>query len=162
MGVQAGASRACFSPRRRHSCRMSISPDFLCRVATAAAVATVLASCQTTSAPPDRFAQADRDGNGTLSAEEVTEYFVGGVFDERDTNKDGKITKEEWNPQMDAAEMKEFVLRDTNKDGVVTREEAIVYARRQGLYAQVTRKADTNKDGVVSRAEAVAYYASKE
>lgn len=141
---------------------MSTLPDFLCRVAAAAAVATVVSACQTTSAPPDRFAQADRDGNGTLSADEVTEYFVGGVFDERDTNKDGKITKAEWNPQMDAADAREFAARDTNKDGVVTREEAIAYARSQGVYAQATRAADTNKDGVVSREEAVAYYASKE
>jgi len=74
---------------------MSTSPDSLCRVAAATAVAAVLASCQTTSAPPDRFAQADRDGNGTLSADEVTEYFVGGVFDERDTNKDGVVSREE-------------------------------------------------------------------
>jgi hypothetical protein len=127
-----------------------------------AAVATLgLVACQS-STPPDRFAQADGDGSGTLSPAEVSDYFVGGVFDERDTNKDGRITKAEWNPQMDAADAREFAQRDTDGDGAVTRAEAIAQARKAGLYAQVTREADANNDGVVTREEARAYYASKE
>jgi hypothetical protein len=140
---------------------MMMSPALLTRSTAAALAALAFVSCQS-STPPDRFAQADGDGNGTLSPAEVSDYFVGGVFDERDTNKDGKITKAEWNPAMDAAESKEFDLRDANRDGVVTRAEATAFARRQGLYASVTREADTNKDGVLTREEARAYYASKE
>lgn len=140
---------------------MMLSPAFLTRSAVAALAALVFVSCQS-STPPDRFAQADRDGTGTLSPAEVSDYFVGGVFDERDTNKDGRITKAEWNPQMDAAEAKEFAQRDANADGVVTRDEAMSFARKQGMYASVTREADTNKDGLLTREEARAYYASKE
>jgi hypothetical protein len=131
------------------------------RSAAAALAALAFAACQS-STPPDRFAQADGDRNGTLSEAEVTIYFVVGIFEARDTNKDGRISKAEWNPQMDAAEAREFAKRDANGDGFVTREEATAYALKAGLYAEDLRAADTNKDGVVSRAEAVAYYASKE
>ena len=132
------------------------------RAAAAAAAALACASCQTTTEPPDRFAQADRDGSGALNSAEVTEYFVGSIFDERDTNKDGHITKAEWNPQMDSAEAREFAKRDANNDGIVTRQEAVAYALAAGVYAADIRAADTNKDGLVTRDEARAYYASKE
>lgn len=134
----------------------------LCRAAAAAAVVLACASCQTTPPPPDRFALADRDGNGVLDASEVTDYFVGTIFEERDTNKDGRITPAEWNPQMDAAEAREFAKRDADKDGVVTRQEAVAYALAAGVYADDIRAADTNKDGLITREEARAYYASKE
>jgi len=138
-----------------------MSPLISSRPALAAVAALVLASCQSATAP-DRFVEADRDGSGALSPAEVSDYFVGGVFDERDPDKDGKITKAEWNPQMDASEAREFAARDANGDGIVTREEATAFARKAGLYAADTRKADTNRDGSVSREEARAYYASKE
>jgi len=131
------------------------------RGATALAVAVVLASCQS-STPPDRFAQADRNGDGTLSPDEVTEYLVSGIFEARDTNGDGSITKAEWNPQMDAAEAREFDRRDANKDGVVTRAEAITYAKATGVFESDFRAADANRDGKVTRDEVRAYYASKE
>lgn len=120
-----------------------------------------LVSCQSTT-PPDRFVMADRDGNGFLNADEVSDFYVGGVFDARDTNKDGKITKAEWNPEMEAAESREFARHDANGDGVVTRDEAMAWARKGGTYAAVVKEADTNKDGLVSRDEAMAYFASKE
>jgi hypothetical protein len=141
---------------------MMTSPAPLSRAAAAAVSALALASCQSTTTPPDRFAQADRDGSGALNSAEVTEYFVGTIFDERDTNKDGHITKAEWNPQMDAAEAREFAKRDANNDGLVTRQEAVAYALAAGVYADDIRAADANKDGLVSRDEARAYYASKE
>ncbi len=142
---------------------MILAPaPFLRASACLGIAALALAACQSPAPAPDRFAQADRDGNGALTAAEVSDYFVNAIFDARDTDKDGRITKAEWNPQMDAVEAREFVLRDTNNDGAVTREEATAYARRRGLYTKETREADTNKDGLLSRAEVTAYYASKE
>jgi Ca2+-binding EF-hand superfamily protein len=139
---------------------MTSAPLF--RAAAAAAVALACTSCQTTPPPPDRFTQADRDGSGALDASEVTDYFVGAIFEERDTNKDGRITPAEWNPEMDAAEAREFATRDADKDGVVTRQEAVAHALAAGVYADDIRAADTNKDGLITREEARAYYASKE
>lgn len=141
---------------------MMTLPAPMFRAAAAAVAALACASCQSTTEPPDRFAQADRDGSGALNSAEVTEYFVGSIFDERDTNKDGQISRAEWNPQMDAGEAREFAKRDANNDGVVTRQEAVAYALAAGVYAADIRAADTNKDGLITREEARAYYASKE
>jgi len=142
---------------------MTMISPFFGRPVLAVFAVLGLSSCQSTVNPgPDRFDRADRDGNGLLSAAEVSDYFVGDIFDARDTNKDGKMTQEEWNPAMEASEMRGFKERDANGDGVVTREEAMAFARRTGVYGADTRAADTNKDGMVSREEAVAYYASKE
>ena len=126
-------------------------------------IAAALPACKTTApAQPDRFAAADRDGNGELTAHEFSDYTVADIFAGRDTNGDGFITKEEWNPQMTAEETKLFNLRDTNKDGKVSLAEAQAYALKAGTYTGDLSKVDTNKNGTVSRAEAVAYYASKE
>ncbi len=122
-----------------------------------------LVSCQTTPpAQPDRFPDADTNKDGLLNGTEINNYFVSGIFTERDTNHDGVITKAEWNPEMDAAEGKLFDARDPNKDGKVTLAEAEAYAIKAGTYSSVLKEADTNKDGSVSREEAKAYYASKE
>ena len=125
--------------------------------------ALFLVSCQTTPpVEPDRFAIADTDKNGLLSGQEVSNYFVANIFTERDTNKDGFITKAEWNPAMPAAEAKLFDQRDANTDGKVTLAEAEAHALKAGTYTGVVKEADTNKDKAISRDEAKAYYASKE
>ena len=128
-----------------------------------ASSAFLLVSCQTTPPPePDRFAIADTDKNGLLSGTEVSNYFVANIFIERDTNKDGFITKAEWNPSMPAAEGKLFNTRDANSDGKVTLAEAEAHALKAGTYTGVVKEADTSKDKAISRDEAKAYYASKE
>jgi hypothetical protein len=124
-----------------------------------------LVSCQSTKTGPtgpDRFGRADANGDGELTEAEYATYVVAGIFDERDTNHDGSITKAEWNPQMDAAEAKEFAARDTSKDGAVTIAEASAYAVKTHRFADDVKAADTNKNGTVNRIEATAYYASKE
>lgn len=120
----------------------------------------ILTACQTTQ--PDRFAVADADKDGRLSGREVNDYFVSGIFNARDTNKDGRITKMEWNPQISREDAREFDLRDADKDGAVTRGEAADYAMKRGAFRADVKAADKDKDGYVTRAEAEAYYASKE
>lgn len=124
------------------------------------ALAFALSACTTTK--PDRFATADANKDGKLSAVEVNDYFVLAVFEGRDTNKDGKITKAEWNPQISKTDSLEFDKRDANKDGAVTSAEASAYAMKKGTYTAAVKEADTNKDGVITREEATAYYGSKE
>lgn len=129
----------------------------------AASSALLLASCQTTPpAEPDRFSIADSNKDGVLSGTEVSNYFVANIFTERDTNKDGAITKAEWNPDMPAAEAKLFAARDANHDGQVSLLEAEAHALQAGTYTGVVKEADTSKDNAISREEAKAYYASKE
>ena len=126
-------------------------------------VVLALASCKTTPpSGPDRFAAADHNGDGRLSREEVSDYFVSGIFAERDRDGDGYISKAEWNPEMTAAEAKLFKARDLNGDGRVSLAEAQAFARKAGTYDEAFKEADVNRDGFVSREEAVAYYASKE
>ena len=130
-----------------------------------AVVPTVLlfTACQSTPpAAPDRFVSADANKNGLLSGREISNYFVANIFTERDTNKDGFITKAEWNPGMPAAEAKLFAARDTNHDGKVSLAEAEDHALKAGTYTGMIKEADTNKDKAISREEAKAYYASKE
>jgi Ca2+-binding EF-hand superfamily protein len=120
-------------------------------------------SCQTTPpAQPDRFTQMDVNQDGVLDRGEINDFYTTELFKGRDTNGDGKITKEEWNPQITAEDARKFALIDTNKDGVVTLEEAKAYARRQGIYTSTFAEADTNKDGRITREEARAYFASVE
>jgi outer membrane protein assembly factor BamB len=44
----------------------------------------------------DKGNSLDTDGDGKLSKKEAEKTFIGNFFDNNDTNKDGFITKEEW------------------------------------------------------------------
>jgi Ca2+-binding EF-hand superfamily protein len=69
----------------------------------------------------------------------------GQAFAQLDTNKDGKISKDEMNAFFDRV--------DTNKDGVLSQDE-LAAARTQ--FAQHRPRIDANGDGSVSRDEAKA------
>lgn len=125
-----------------------------------AALCFAVLGCQTTS--PDRFAQADADHSGKLSRDEVNSYLVIRIFESRDSNRDGKLTKAEWLAGNDAGQERIFRDRDANHDGVVTLDEALSYGQKKGMANKLVREADTDKDGLISREEATAYYGSKE
>ncbi len=81
------------------------------------------------------FDAFDVDGDGVLSQSEVDSP-------ELDANKDGQITRDEWDGAKVHARM------DTNGDGRVTRSEARTYSARGH------RSWDRDGDGRVSRSEA--------
>jgi Ca2+-binding EF-hand superfamily protein len=155
--AKKSAGRIAFLPR---GCEKRPIPNLMKSIPLSLALAFVLSACATTK--PDRFATADANKDGKLSAHEVNDYFVLEVFEARDKNKDGKITKAEWDSQISKQDSIEFDKRDTNKDGAVTLAEAQAYAFKKGTYTAAVKAADKNKDGVVTREEAKAYYASKE
>ncbi|MGB8342456.1 MAG: hypothetical protein WCE51_12765 [Chthoniobacterales bacterium] len=132
----------------------------------ACALLSLCAGCQTTSttqtAQPDRFDLADINHNGCLSRDEISDMLVTQIFNARDTNKDGKLTKAEWMVPGDPKGNKMFAGADTNHDGVVTLAEAKAYGRKIGVGNTFFKEADKNHDGCVDRAEVQAYYASKE
>lgn len=68
-----------------------------------------------------------------------------------DTNKDGKVTRQEAR----AAAVARFKALDTNKDGVVSQEEATKAREKQHARraAEHFAKMDTNKDGRLSKTE---------
>ena len=111
---------------------------------------------------PDRFAQADKNNDKSLSLDEANAYLVGEIFGPRDKNKDGKLERAEWMVSKDANQAEEFRVRDGNADGVVTMDEALAYGRKKGMAKELMRAADTNKNGKLSFEELKAYYASKE
>ena len=111
---------------------------------------------------PVRFDQADRNHDKALSLDEANAYLVGEIFDPRDKNKDGKLTRAEWMVIKGATQAEDFRVRDANADGVVTLDEALAYGRKKGMAKDLMREADKNKDGKLSVEEIKAYYASKE
>ncbi len=83
------------------------------------------------------------------------------IFDSRDANHDGRMTKEEWTGG-DAKRLAAFNERDANHDGIVTKEEAMKYGRAHGIANKILHEADKNHDGALDKAEVQAYYASRE
>lgn len=78
----------------------------------------------------------------------------GSRFDRADANKDGKLTRAEF----DAARDKLFAAMDRNKDGFVDRTEVRVFimARLQERRANRMRRLDPNNDGKITEAEFLA------
>ena len=77
----------------------------------------------------DNFALADADHNGKLSRGELGDYLVYEVFSLADTNRDGRISLQEW-LRVKPGETAAFKERDANSDGYVTLPEGIEYGRR--------------------------------
>ena len=50
----------------------------------------------------DDILKADADGDGAISRAESENTFLKGFFDSNDTNKDGKISRDEWDAAMGA------------------------------------------------------------
>lgn len=124
------------------------------------AASLLFTACQTTA--PTQYDKADLNADGKLTYDEASDYLVTSNFTSLDANKDGAVSKAEWNPEGDAASAKLFAQRDANRDGVVTLAEALAFAKKKGTYEPVAKEADTDKDGFISRKEATAYTASKE
>lgn len=68
-------------------------------------------------------------------------------FAQLDTNKDGKVTRQE----AQVAKVTRFKALDTNRDGVVTEQEAVQARQKRG--AERFAKMDANKDGRLSKTE---------
>jgi len=127
------------------------------------AIVSLFAACQSgNSAKSKRFDETDTNHDRLLSREEISDKIVTEIFNGRDTNKNGRLTKAEWNVPGEQRRNSLFLDADTNHDGVVTLAEAKVFGRKRGMGNEFYRDADTNHDGSVSLTEARAYYASKD
>jgi Ca2+-binding EF-hand superfamily protein len=133
------------------------------RILCSFALLAAFSACQTTNSnPPDRFAAIDTNKDGKLSRDEISDNHVRTIYKARDTKGAGKMTQAEWDAPGAEGDAAAFQARDANGDGVVTLNEAIVYGRKHGVANEVMKNADTNKDGTIDRAEARALYAGAE
>ncbi len=85
----------------------------------------------------DHFASIDTDGNGEISKEEFAAHIKGELA-EKDTNKDGKITKDECG---------KFDMFNTDGNDFVSEEEFAAG------HEMMFKKMDTDASGSISKAE---------
>lgn len=97
-------------------------------------------------AAPDAFDRADRNKDGYITKDEF-ESHVKSRFNEYDTNKDGKIDADEFGAKKSPEAVKEFRFMDRNNDGFVNAEEFY----RAAL--QRRDQMDFSRDGRISRDE---------
>lgn len=119
-------------------------------------------------AQAERFAKADTNGDGALSAEEMhaarAEHREGrkgkrrgghgrADFDTLDADKDGSITRAEWDAaksaRMDRRQARMMDRLDTNKDGLIQQSEL-----GGGFADRLFERLDADEDGRISKAEA--------
>jgi len=102
-----------------------------------------------------QFRQADRDGDGALSKQEARLHApdVLRKFDRMDTNRDGKVSREEFERAFETRarrELDRFLALDTNRDGYLSRQEFMKEAPQgQSAFSAL----DRNKDGRISQEE---------
>jgi len=92
----------------------------------------------------DRFAEADRDGNGKLSKDEIPEPLSSIMdFESSDLDKDGMLTREEFmRGGQNAFATRTFNQVDKDGDGRITKDE-----RAEAPPFFLSRFADADKDG---------------
>lgn len=114
-------------------------------------VVLVLPGCKSTPSFEKKFRAIDQNGDGRLSFAEFQQRAAADSFPGRDANRDGMLTKEEW--QASGGSGRIFDMVDTDDDGRVSRAEHARVARGSG-----TRDAfnviDTDNDGSISLLEA--------
>jgi Ca2+-binding EF-hand superfamily protein len=97
-------------------------------------------------AGPDAFAKADTNKDGYISKDEF-ESHVKARFHEYDKNKDGKIDADELGAKKNPEAVKEFRFMDKNNDGFVNADEFYTTA------LQRRDQIDFSRDQKISREE---------
>lgn len=123
-----------------------------------------------TTAPADRMArphhrhgdpmtQLDKDKDGMISRAEAADHpLLSKGFDAADSNKDGKLSKEELQATHEAMRAKHqerhaahFKAADKDGDGALSQQEAEAAAREKT--ARMFERLDANKDGKLTQEE---------
>ena len=140
-------------------------------LAVAAVVATLslVTGCATSSAPPtqgfatevdSRFRMLDTNGDGKVTRAEFNAGFADRLFAIYNRQKDGVITKAEWDAVERANESRtesSFRALDRNGDGKLSRAELSSGPRRDAVMNRLFDRIDANHDGTISLVEARAF-----
>ncbi|RBP35373.1 Ca2+-binding EF-hand superfamily protein [Roseimicrobium gellanilyticum] len=105
----------------------------------------------------DLFLEADKNKDGQLTLAEVNAMGLPRVFNHFDKNRDGTVTMEEARAVDPDFEEHHFSERDLNRDGKVSFEEYIQVAKKRGGLKKHFAVVDANSDGAINQAEANAY-----
>jgi len=107
--------------------------------------------------PAERFKQADKDGDGSLSADEFKATLHGAaaekakeIFELKDTNKDGKLSPQEFATMT----FEEYALRNgvDPKVGKITLEDVKkANPKNSEMAERMFKMRDQNRDGVVTK-----------
>ncbi len=107
-----------------------------------------------------RFRQLDTDGDGKVTRAEFNAGFADRLFSIYNRQKDGVITKQEWDAVERANESRtesSFRALDRNHDGKLTRAELTSGPRRDAVVNRLFDRIDANHDGTISLVEARAF-----
>ena len=111
--------------------------------------ALALSACTT----GDSFKRVDKNSDGGASFSEFDAYMKKAVFEEVDSNGDGKVSQQEWRQMNPKDPVSEFNKADSNGDGLITRTEADAAFDREGSMKKLFNKIDTDNNGSLSEAE---------
>lgn len=148
---------------------MNVPTSLAAIVAAALGLVTLAGGCATSSAPPaqsstseieSRFRKLDADGDGKVTRAEFNAGFADQLFAIYNRQKDGVITKAEWEAVERANESRtesSFRALDRNHDGRLTRGELTSGPRRDAVVKRLFDRIDTNHDGILTLAEARAF-----
>ena len=123
-----------------------------CALATGVLFTAAASAQQRAYDPKQAFQETDANHDGSIELDEFSARLTD-VFFMGDTNKDGKLSKEEYDAVVVIRE--DFSAADHDKNGFVSRNEFI--AARLPLFKQ----ADKNGDGVLSIEEVTILYEAK-
>lgn len=124
-------------------------------------VSAVLGSCAVTETDRDLFLKADTDKDGRLSLAETNKAGLPRLFGRFDLDGNGSVSFEDVRKVEPDFERKDFDERDLNRDGRVSYAEYEQVIMKKGGLKPWFVQADQDGDGYITTQEAQAFHAER-